>query len=67
MAEALKRSNSIEPIRFDGLVPMSRREVVESKFEMCSPEIPLLMTINTGKDYFASQEQIYAFISNIWL
>ena len=56
VAEALQRSNSIEPIRFDGLVPISRREVVENEFEMCSPEIPLLMTINTGKDYFISLE-----------
>lgn len=49
VAEGLAREYEINALRFDGLVPPHKRVLVERTFRKCDPEIPLLLTISSGK------------------
>jgi SNF2 family DNA or RNA helicase len=49
LAEALRRAYNIVAVRYDGSVLPSKRTNVERVFQLCSPEIPLLITAGAGK------------------
>lgn len=44
----LKNQHSIAALRFDGTMSLSSREVVRARFNLSSPEIPLLLTAGAG-------------------
>lgn len=49
LAEALRRVYNIDAVRYDGSVLPSKRSNVERAFQLCTPEIPLLITAGAGK------------------
>ena len=49
IAEALRKQFQIDPVRFDGSKPIEKRQEAAESFKTEKPEIPMLVTIATGK------------------